>query len=79
MLDLNKIKLGYSPLSDRIMLYRHGKNDNHALDKREAEQDVMAVIVEYMMYKAPKGAIKKLQFGDCYYELSLKPINKDNT
>lgn len=38
-MNLNAIKLGHSPLTDTIFLYRHGKDPSLALDKREAEAD----------------------------------------
>lgn len=40
-MELNKVKLGHSPLTDTIFLYRHGKDPALALDKREAEADVL--------------------------------------
>ena len=75
-MDLSKIKLGYSPLSDSIYLYRHGKNPNMALDKRPAEADVMAVLVEHMMYGAPKGAEKTVEFGDKKYVVRVTPLTE---
>jgi len=73
-MNLNNIKLAMSPLTKQIMMYRHGKDANTALDKREAERDVMAVLVEYMMDGAPKGAIKRVRFGSQWYEITVKPI-----
>ena len=77
-MDLNKVKLGYAPLSDRIYLYRHGKDPNVALDKREAEADVMAVLVEHMMHGAPKGAEKTVEFGDKKYVVRVTPLTEAN-
>ena len=76
MVNLNKIKLGFSPLSEEIFLYRHGKDEGEVLDKRKAEEDVMRVITTMMMYDAPKGATKTYRFGSQQYELSLKLIKK---
>lgn len=59
---LNKIKLGFSPLTQNIYIFRHGKDEGLALDKREAEHDVMRVLVDMMMYDAPKGASKIIYF-----------------
>lgn len=75
-MDLSKVKLGYSPLSDSIYLYRHGKNPNMALDKRPAEADVMAVLVEHMMNGAPKGTEKVIEFGDRRYVLRVTPLTE---
>ncbi|MFW6046547.1 MAG: hypothetical protein ACOCP4_02010 [Candidatus Woesearchaeota archaeon] len=73
-IDLNKIKLGYTPLTDSIYLYRHGKDPRLALDKREAEADVISVLIEHMMNGAPKGAEKTVSFGDKKYKIRVEPI-----
>lgn len=72
MQDLNRIKLGYSPLTDSIYLYRHGKKPEIILDKRRAEEDVMSVFIEKMMYGAKKGSFMKVTLGDKIYEVSCK-------
>ena len=72
-MDLNKIKIGHSPLTDTIFLYRHGKDPALALDKREAEADVISVLVQHMMYGAPKGSEKTVQFGDKKYKIRVTP------
>ena len=74
MIDLNKIKLGYSPLSDSIYLYRHGANPSVALDKRYAESDVLVVVTEMMMDDAPNGATKDYILGKNRYRITVKPI-----
>lgn len=71
---LENIKLGHSPLTDTIYLYRHGKDPALALDKREAEGDVMAVLIEHMMHQAPDGAEKIVSFGDARYLVRVTPI-----
>jgi len=73
-MNLNNIKLAISPLTKKIMLYRHGKNAHIALDKREAERDVMAVLVEYMMDGMPNGAVKRVRFGTQWYEITVNPV-----
>lgn len=72
-MDLSKIKLGYSPLTDTIFLYRHGKDVGLALDKREAEADVMSVLVVHMMHDAPKGSEKVITLGDKKYTIRVTP------
>jgi hypothetical protein len=72
-MELDKIKLGHSPLTDTIFLYRHGKDQNSALDKREAEADVMAVLVAHMMHDAPKGSEKVITLGDKQYTVRVTP------
>ena len=74
MIDLKNIKLGYSPLSDSIYLYQHGKDPALALDKREAEADVMAVLVKHMMHDAPKGSEKVVMLGNKKYMIRVTPV-----
>lgn len=78
--DLSKIKLAFSPLSEEIYLFRHGKDEGLALDKRKAEHDVMRVLVDMMMFDAPKGASKVIYFERDgkreSFEVTVKPITK---
>lgn len=73
MIDLNKVKLGHSPLTDTIFLYRHGKDPSVVLDKRDAEVDVMVVLIEYMMYNAPRGSEKVITIGNKQYTIRVTP------
>ena len=72
-MDLSKIKLGHSTLTDTIFLYRHGKDVGLALDNREAEADVMSVLVAHMMHDAPKGSEKVITMGDKKYKIRVTP------
>jgi len=72
-MELDKVKLGHSPLTDTIFLYRHGKDKALALDKREAEADVMAVLVAHMMHDAPKGSQKVVTLGGKKYTIRVTP------
>lgn len=76
MVDLRKIRLGHSPLTDTIFLYRHGKDPALALDRREAEADVMAVLVAHMMHDAPNGSQKVITLGDKQYIVRVTPLNE---
>lgn len=77
---LDNIKLAFSPLSETIYLFRHGKNETLALDKRAAEHDVMRVLVDMMMSDAPKGAEKIVTFQDIEtgikerYKIRVEPV-----
>lgn len=73
MTELGKIKLGHSPLTDTIFLYRHGKNPEVALDKRDAEADVMSVLIDHMMHGAPNGSEKVITLGDKKYTVRVTP------
>jgi hypothetical protein len=79
MLPLSNIKLGYSGLyqTGKIMLYRHGKDPAVALEKREAEKDVMAVLVQYLTEDAPKGSTLNFTLGNHQYELTLKVLGEE--
>jgi hypothetical protein len=44
---LGKIKIGVAPLSGKIMLYRHGKDQRLALERRDVTDEVMAAAAEY--------------------------------
>ena len=72
-MELHSIKLGHSPLTDTIFLYRHGKDPDLALDKREAESDVMSVLIAHMMHDAPKGSEKVITLGDKQYTVRVTP------
>lgn len=76
---LDKIKLGHSPLTDTIFLYRHGEDPALALEKREAEADVMTVLIEHMMYNAQKGSQKIIRLGDRKYKIVVTPYKDEET
>lgn len=79
VINLDKISLGYSSLTEKIYLYRYGKTEGEALDKREAEKEVMVVITEKMMAGTEKGASMEYCFGDQRYKLTVQKIDgKDN-
>lgn len=77
-MDLNKIKIGHSPLTDSIFLYRHGKDPALALDKREAEADVIGVLITHMMHDAPNGSEKIVQFGDKKFKIKVTPVKQES-
>ena len=72
-MDLTKVKLRHSPLTDTIFLCRFGSNRRLALDKREAEADVFAVLVAHMMHDAPKGSEKVITLGEQQYTIRVTP------
>ena len=51
-MNLDKIKLRFSPLSEKVYLMRHGKNEYLALDKREAEHDVHVLLCGMALHYA---------------------------
>ena len=72
-MKVENIKLAHSPLTDKIYLYRHGKDPALALDKREAEADVMAALVAHMMHDAPRGSEKIITLGSKQYTVRVTP------
>lgn len=64
-IDLSKIRICYSPLSQRIKLARFGKDENLALDQRDAMNDFLQTLVAYSFDgKMPdKGEKHQIDFG----------------
>ena len=77
-MDLTKVELRHSPLTDTIFLCRFGSNRRLALDKREAEADVFAVLVAHMMHDAPKGSEKVITLGEQQYTIRVTPNAQRN-
>ncbi|MGK0545381.1 hypothetical protein ACSEE7_07735 [Halomonas cupida] len=73
-MDLERVRLFYSPLTDTIFMSREGKRAGVALDKRPAEADVMGVLVQHMMHDSPNGSMKTIQIGEQRYEITVKPV-----
>jgi len=65
MTDLNKIKIVHSPLTDRMLIARFGKDETTALDTRDAMNDVWQALVSYCFEdKIPaKGDKVEVSFG----------------
>ncbi len=75
-MNLKNITIGVSGLTGEIYLYRHGKNDSRPLDKRNAEQDVMAAFVTHMMHNNPEGSSKTVWFGSSAFRLICEPTKE---
>lgn len=73
-MDMNKITVGASPLTGRLYIYRMGTKKHIALDKREAEPEIITAFVDHMMHDSRDGAIKEVQIGDTWYEVSARPL-----
>jgi len=75
-MDMKSIGLRHSSLTDTIYLCRFGKDPGLALDKREAEQDVMTVLVEHLFHDMSSedvsAVIKEFRLGDTSYKLTLE-------
>ena len=73
-MNLDKVTVGYSALTDTVYLYRHGKDKGEVLDKREAERDVMACITEKMMWGTERGSSVEYGFGGVRYKLTVEVV-----
>ena len=67
---IEKVRVGYSPLSQQLFLYRHGKDREVALEKREATGEIMAVMVTYIGI----NTVLPFSFGDERYEMTVKKV-----
>lgn len=69
---VDKIRVGYSPLSEQLFIYRYGKDREVALEKREATGEIMAVIIQYIGI----NQILPFSFGDDRYEITVKQMKR---
>lgn len=74
---LDKVKVVHSPLTDKLYIARFGKDPRAALETREAEAEIMAALVEHMMFETPNGSKKEFSFGDQRYRVTLVPIEPE--
>ena len=76
-MSLEKIKVGHSPLTNNIYMYRHGKNPRIALEKRIATSEVLGVVIEHVMHDSPAGATLTISGPiGAEYELTVKPVSR---
>lgn len=74
---LKKIKIGVSPLSKRIMLYRMGASKVDALETRDVTGEVYGAVIEEMMDGHPEGATKTVTSSDGQaWDVTVKPVKK---
>ena len=73
---LHKIKIGVSPLSKRIMLYRMGKSPTDALESKDCTNEVYGAVIEHMMDGAPegKGMTATIRSGDKAWAVTVRPV-----
>ncbi|MFC5353491.1 DUF7446 family protein [Azospirillum himalayense] len=75
-MDLKKIRIDASPLTNRIRIARVGKDGTVALDTRDATGECIGAVIEHVLHKAPKGATLNVTRGDgMAYELTVKPVD----
>ncbi len=73
-MSLDNVGIVHSKLINKIYLYRQGKNPHIVLEKREAESDVMAALIDHMMHGAPNGSDKVITIGRKKYKVAVTPI-----
>lgn len=73
---LNKIRIGVSPLTKRIMLYRMGKSTTDALESLDVTGPVYGAVIEHMMDGAPEGKGMKttITSGQKAWSVTVKPV-----
>lgn len=74
---LSMYKVGVSPLTGEIYIYKASEVDGRALVKRDAQAEVVSAFIGCMMHGAPNGAAQTVHVGDNYYRLSCAPITKE--
>lgn len=72
---LHKIKIGVSPLTKRINLYRMGKSPTDALETRDATGEVYGAVIEHMMEGMPGGATKTVKSGELAWDVTVMPVS----
>lgn len=73
--DLNKISIGFSPLTGELYLYRYGRDPNVALEKREAHLDVIWAAIQYLMHDTPRGSSQDICANEQWYRVMVCPID----
>ena len=71
--SIDRHRVGFSPLTGGVNLYRHGIDPGVAFDKRDALQEVMVAAGEHLLHGFPEGAKADLIIGDRKYVISIAP------
>lgn len=75
-MDLKRVKVATSPITGAINLCAHDDNPARAIEKRDAEEEVVRALVMNILHEQPGGnAVKTVVFGDLKFELTVKPLN----
>ncbi len=48
--SIENIRVGLSPLSNELFIYRHGKDPRLALEKRSATPEIMSTVMDYFFH-----------------------------
>lgn len=76
---LNKIKVGVSPLSNTILMYRMGKSPIDALETKDVTGEVYGAVIHHMLDGAPegKGMTATITSGGKAWEVTVRPVVKE--
>jgi hypothetical protein len=74
---LDNYRVGSSPLTGEIYLFKASEIDGRLIVKRDAEAEVISAFVGHMMHGAPKGASKSVQVGAEYYRMTCVPMTEE--
>lgn len=75
---LEKIKIGVSPLSKRITMYRMGKSPTDALESKDCTGEVYGAVIHHMMEGAPEGQgmTATITSGGKAWDVTVRPVVK---
>lgn len=77
-IDLNKFTVFSGCLTGTIYLARKGAKET-LNNKRDATAEVMEAVTEYVLHDAPKGATINYTLRGKTYEITIKPLVKEDT
>ena len=73
-MDLSKIRIDASPLTNTIRIGRVGAKPGVYLDKRDATGECIGAVIEHVMHGSPDGATLNVTAPDGrHYELTVTP------
>ena len=75
--SLKNIKVGHSPLTNSIYIYSHGDDQNVAEEKRLAESEVVAAVIDMVLYRSPENGTTHVRFGESKFELQVRPMTDE--
>ena len=76
-MKLQNIKIGVSPITNDIYLYRHGKDPSIALDKRDLEPvEIYSILIEQLNYADTNESTIAVHGKDNSYEIRIKKVKK---
>ncbi len=80
-MSLKKIKIEYSPLTDRVNLYRMGKDPLNALESLDVTGQVFGAVIHTIMNGRPNGGstVVEDKTSGQSFEVRVVPVVKEKT